>query len=233
MADPALCVFTLLLLAGPAFAQQAAPGFPPDGESIFKQHCAKCHGESGKGVSAVLTIAGPPLTAVHDPGAVMTALETGPGHMPVFTWVLSTAEMKAVAAYVTQTIAVIPLTGGDRSEGGELFRVYCAPCHRTAVRGGALAYAGINAPALTGKSAAIIAATIRWGPGPMPSFPPSVLNDRQLASVVDYIGFVQDAPSPGGAALRFIGPVAEGFIGFMAVFTLIGLSMWIEKGGRG
>jgi len=46
----------------------------------------------------------------------------------------------------------LPLTQGDLGEGGKLFRVYCASCHRTAVRGGALAFTGRNAPALTNKS---------------------------------------------------------------------------------
>lgn len=164
---------------------------------------------------------------------VMAAMEIGPGHMPTFVYVLSVAEMRAVADYVTQQIAMIPLAGGDLSEGGELFRANCAPCHRTAVRGGALAFTGINAPALTGKSAAIVAGAIRWGPGPMPRFPPSVLNDRQLASIVRYVKFVQHPPSPGGNPIGYSGPVAEGFVGWVSVFVLIGAALWIEKGGKG
>jgi len=67
----------------------------------------------------------------------------------------------------------------------------------------------------------------------MPAFPPSVLNDQQLASVVDYVKFVQQPPSPGGTPLNWYGPVAEGFVAWVAMFALIAIVGWIEKGGRG
>lgn len=153
--------------------------------------------------------------------------------MPSFAYVLSVPEMRAVANYVSQQIAVIPLTGGNLSEGGKLFRMDCAACHRTSVRGGALAFTDINAPALTNKSAALIAGAIRWGPGPMPSFPPHVLSDQQVVSIVDYVKFAQHPPSPGGTSLNFYGPTAEGLVGFGALFLLIAISIWIEKGGKG
>jgi quinol---cytochrome-c reductase cytochrome c subunit len=180
-----------------------------------------------------MSIAGPSLQAEHNYGTVMTAIETGPSHMPSFVYVLSVPQIHAVADYVTKTIAVIPLTGGNLGNGGELFRMYCAACHRTAARGGALAFTGVNAPALVGKSPALVAGAIRWGPGPMPKFPPAILSDRQLASIVDYVTFVQRPPDPGGNPLRYYGPVAEGFIGFVAVLLLIAVSMWVEMGGNG
>lgn len=205
----------------------------PDGKAIFQLRCAKCHGVNGGGVTAAITIAGPSLLAEHDHGAAMMAMEVGPNHMPSFARVLSVDEMRAVADYVTQSIAVIPLAGGNLSDGGKLFRVYCAPCHRTAVRGGALAFTGINAPALTGKSPAIIAGAIRWGPGPMPPFPPSVLNDQQLDSIVEYVKFVQHPPSPGGSSLNWYGPVSEGFAAWLVLLAVILTTGWIEKGGNG
>ena len=206
---------------------------PPDGKAIFAKHCAVCHGEMGQGRSAVTSIAGPNLQAEHNEGHILSAVEVGPSHMPSFAYVLSIPEMQAVATYVSQQIAIIPLAGGNLSDGGKLFRAYCAACHRTSVRGGALAFTDINAPALTDKSSALIAGAIRWGPGPMPSFPQQVLTDKQLASIVDYVKFAQHPPSPGGATMNFYGPSAEGFVGFLGLFLLIGLSMWIEKGGKG
>ena len=221
------------LASGFGFAQDPAVGTPPNGKTIFLQHCVKCHGEKGEGISAVVTIAGPNLQAEHNPGSAMTAMETGPSHMPSFVYVLSVSEMRAAADYVVNQLAVIPLTGGDLSEGGTLFRVYCATCHQTAARGGALAFTGINAPALTGKSVAIIAGAIRWGPGPMPAFPPSVLTDKQLNSIVDYVEFIQHPPSPGGSPLKWYGPIAEGFAAWVVVFALVVITGWIEKGGKG
>lgn len=88
---------------------------------------------------------------------------------------LARGALSAVSYHVTTQLAVIPLTGGSIGEGGRLFSVYCAACHRTAVRGGVLTFAGRNAPALTDKSAALIAGAIRWGPGTMPSFPEPVM----------------------------------------------------------
>lgn len=163
----------------------------------------------------------------------MEAMEVGPSHMPRFAYIISVREMQAVADYVTQQLAVIPLTGGNLSDGGKLFRVNCAPCHRTAVRGGALAFTDTNAPALTDKSAAIVGGAIRWGPGPMPSFPATVLDDKQLASVVDYVKFVQHPPSPGGNPMNFYGPVAEGLVAWLVVFMLAVITGWIERGGKG
>ena len=200
---------------------------------IYLQQCAKCHGPTGEGISAAVTIAGPNLWAEDDPGRVMTALEVGPSHMPRFEYILSVSQMHAVSDYVAHTIAQIHLNGGDLSRGGELFRRNCAACHRTAVRGGGLVFVGTNAPSLTGKSAALIAGAIRWGPGPMPRFPPSVLSDHQVASIVDYIRYVQQPASPGGSALNWYGPVAEGFVAWVGVLLMIGIVMWIEKGGKG
>ncbi len=206
---------------------------PPNGPAIFLERCAKCHGQKGEGVSGVVGIGGPNIQALHTPGDVMAAMEVGPSHMPRFAYILSIPEMRAVANYVTQNLAVIPLGGGDLSEGGKLFRQYCAPCHQSAVRGGALVFTGINAPALTGKSAAIVAGAIRWGPGPMPAFPPSVLNDKQLNSIVKYIEFVQQPPAPSATAMNWFGPVAEGFAAWMILFSLVGITVWIEWGGKG
>jgi ubiquinol-cytochrome c reductase cytochrome c subunit len=229
-----LCVLLFIPISRQsAWGQPSERGGSPDGKALFVQNCAKCHGEAGQGISALLSIAGPNIQAEHDPGAVMTAVEVGPSHMPSFVYVLTVPQMNALARYVTQQIAVIPLGQGDLSDGGKMFRRYCAPCHRTAVRGGALAFTGINAPALTSDSAAIVAGAIRWGPGPMPPFPKSVLSDQQLDSIVKYVQFVQHPPSPGGSPMNWYGPVAEGVAAWVVLFALIFMAGWIEKGGNG
>lgn len=222
------------LLAGVACCAQSAPSAPPpDGKKIFLSQCAKCHGDYGQGVSAAVSYAGPSLQAEHLPGNVMAAMEIGPEHMPRFQYVLSSEEMRAVARYVTQTLAVIPLSGGNLSEGGELYRSYCAPCHRTDLHGGGLAFVGTNAPSIANKSAALVAGAIRWGPGPMPSFPPTVLNDQQVASIVDYVVAMQHPASPGGSPLGWYGPVAEGFAAWVMLLVLVLFSIWVEHGGQG
>ena len=153
--------------------------------------------------------------------------------MPSFAYVLSVEDMRAVSHFVVDQIADIPLGPGDLGKGGELFRTHCASCHRTAVRGGAMGYSGVNAPALTGMSAALIAGAVRWGPGPMPSFPRSVLDDRELSSLVAYVRYAESPASPGGYSLHWFGPVPEGLAAWAVVFALVGIAIWIEKGGRG
>jgi len=237
MFRPTLILFLLVPAAASiASAQQAdrpAAIDIPNGQAIFLLRCAKCHGSRGEGVNAPITIAGPNIQAEHNAGDVMMAMEVGPSHMPKFPYLLSISEMNAVADYVANDLAVIPLSGGNLGEGGRLFRIYCAACHRTAARGGALGYVGVNAPDLTNKSAALIAGAIRWGPGPMPSFPASVINEEQLVSIVQYVRFVQHPPSPGGSPLHWYGPVAEGFVAWVVVFMVIGVTGWIERGGKG
>jgi ubiquinol-cytochrome c reductase cytochrome c subunit len=173
------------------------------------------------------------LQAEHDLGDVMAAVEAGPSHMPAFSRILTVEQIKAVSQFVTTDLAVIPLPKGDIAAGGHFFRAYCAACHRTAVHGGVLAFTGRNAPALTDKSRALIAGAIRWGPGTMPAFPPSVLSNEQLASTVDYVRFVQHPPNPGGAPLKEVGPVTEGGLAALAVLFVIVIAGWIERGGKG
>ena len=192
----AAAILALALPASSVFAQQPAPT-PSPGQAVYAARCAVCHGDRGQGVSARVTIAGPSLQAEHDIDAVITVVRGGRGVMPSFGRVLPSQDIDDVSHYITSHLATIPLTGGNLSEGGILFRTHCAACHRTAVRGGALALVQTNAPALADRSAAVIAGAIRSGPGPMPAFPPALISDRQLASVVDYVRFVQHPPNPG------------------------------------
>lgn len=203
------------------------------GQRVFTQQCARCHGDKGQGESATPQTTAPSLRAEHEYGKVMTAVEVGPASMPSFVHILSIADIRVVSHFVSERIADIPQRKGDVGIGGVLYRTYCASCHRTDGRGGALAFAGINAPDLMDKSPARIAGAMRWGPGPMPAFPESVLDDTQLASIVEYVQSLQNLPSPGGKPLAWYGPVSEGFVAWGIVSGLIFLAAWIEKGGQG
>lgn len=216
-----------------AFGRQAAQSEPSDGAAVYAAHCIKCHGTDGGGIAGVVSIMGPSLKAEHDRQAVVDRVLHGKGIMPSFKTVLSSGQIDAVAGYVTTELATIPLAPGDLANGGTLFRIYCSPCHGVSARGGAIAFAGTNAPSLVDKSAATIAGTIRWGPGPMPSFPSSAMTDQQLDSIVTYIQFLQHPPSPGGTPMQYFGSVAEGLMAWLAAFVIVGLAMWIERGGKG
>ncbi len=231
----AICAGILIFLLAPqvAFSRQSAPSSVADGSAIYVTHCIKCHGQDGGGLAGVVSIMGPSLKAEHDHQVVVDTVLHGKNIMPSFKGMLSPSQINAVADYVTTQLATIPLAPGDLAKGGTLFRIYCAPCHGISARGGAIAFAGTNAPSLVDKSTATIAGTIRWGPGPMPSFPPTAITDEQLNSIVTYIQFLQHAPSPGGAPMQYFGSVAEGLIAWLAAFLIVGIAMWIEKGGKG
>ncbi|MGH9325197.1 MAG: c-type cytochrome [Terriglobia bacterium] len=235
MARFRFCYLLLGVALIPAFAacQQPTGTPPPAGQAIYDQHCAVCHGDRGQGVNTIISVAGPSLQAVHNHQLVVEMVSNGSGIMPTFARMLSAHQIDAVADYVTQHLAVVSLAGGKLSEGGALFREYCSACHRTAGRGGALALAGTNAPSLVGKTPSTVAGAIRSGPGPMPAFPPSVINNQQLASIVTYVEFLQHPPSPGGMPMHFYGPVAEGLAAWIVLFITIALTGWIEKGGKG
>lgn len=103
---PAACVLALTMVPGIAVA---------DGESVFKQQCASCHGVKGQGMQYVA----PPLkgsdfvqsASVEDIIATIRAGRTGeakqhpdfPAAMPPFPQ-LSDEDVAAVAAYVKDAL---------------------------------------------------------------------------------------------------------------------------------
>ena len=231
---PVLLALCLLGAAVPEILAQTttqppagASGIASPGVAVFAQNCAGCHGPLGKGTSIA-----PSLEAASDAAVVADTVRLGRGSMPAFGGRLTGDQISAVADYVAGTIAT-PLTGGDLSRGGILYRLNCAGCHGATIRGGALVETGGNAPALTDQSAATIAGAIRSGPGPMPIFPPNVMSQQDLASTVIYVQMMQNPDHPGGLPLGYRGPVTEGLVAAGAVGLLALVSFWIERRGRG
>lgn len=224
-------LFVLLAWAGVGWSQTAAKS--AEAVALFSRHCAVCHGDAGQGESAVIRMAGPSLQAVHNPGLVMLAMETGPSRMPRFETILTVPQMRMIARFVTRHLAVIPLTGGSLGRGGDLYRVNCASCHGAVTQGGTLGFAGLNAPALRGKPMALVAGAIRWGPGPMPRFSAAELPARDVASIAEYVRYLRRPSHPGGAALHWNGPVPEGAVAWAMALSLMVFAIWLEKGGRG
>jgi len=87
---------------------------------MYALNCIKCHGADGGGISGVVSMLGPSLKAEHDRQFVITMVSDGKAPMPSFRPLLSSAQIDAVADYVTTQIATIPLATGDIGEGGEL-----------------------------------------------------------------------------------------------------------------
>ncbi len=225
-ADRALSAGSGLTAASSARRDDAAEPASP-GALIFKENCAGCHGPDASG-----TEIGPTLKAVNDSSLVERVVRSGKGPMPSFAARLSGAEIGAVAEYIAST-STISLAGGTLSRGGSLYRLDCAGCHGATGRGGALVSVGLNAPALTGFSPAEVATAIIFGPGPMPSFSKAIVDQHDLASLVDFVETLKEPDHPGGQPLGYRGPVTEALAGAGALAVLLLVTVWIERRGRG
>ena len=83
----------------PAVAPAPLAAVAADGQTLFKKHCAGCHGADGKGAF------GPDLSADYQYGkTVMAAQESisagRPGNMPAFGQKLSTEEIETLTEYI-------------------------------------------------------------------------------------------------------------------------------------
>lgn len=155
-----------------------------------------------------------------------------PQAMPAFAGKLTDAEITAVAEYVATKLSDPAARTAKTSDGGVLYRLYCAGCHSSTGRGGSLA-GGQNAPWFQGIPAARAWAAMLRGPSNMPIFAGSAFDVRQQAAVGRYVDVLTAPPSPGGDGLGWVGPVAEGCVAMLAVVGLVLGGVWLawRKGG--
>ena len=233
-----LCVILVVVLAvaGPAGASPQAspspaleasasanpaveaPGDPA--AKVFAENCSGCHGTRGEGG------VGPPLAAAGFASLVAPMVAEGGIEMPAFGDQLSDAQIQGVAEYVAAHIADPASHEAVVADGGEIYRLYCAGCHSTTGRGGALTR-GRNAPDITQYPAAEALAAMMLGRTNMPMFAGNTLDVRQQTAVGLYVGVLVDPPSPGGRGLGYLGPVTEGAVSAIALLILIFLAVWL------
>lgn len=179
-----------------------------------------CHGPAGAG-----TVNGPSLRAAGT-ASVDFMLRTGrmplkspraklQRHEPRF----DEAEIDAIVAYAASftrgpAVPTLDLSKAELPSGNRVFREQCAACHQAAGAGGALAY-GDAAPSLRHSSPVEVAEAVRTGPGQMPAFTATNLDDTQLADVAAYVRYLQHPSDRGGINLGHLGPVPEGFIAWV------------------
>jgi ubiquinol-cytochrome c reductase cytochrome c subunit len=200
---------------------------PSAGGVLYQQSCASCHGERGEGSQR-----GPALVGV---GAASVDFQLSTGRMPLTTErymarhrrpAFSAADIDALVRYVTAFGGdgpAIPTVGpGNPSTGAELYLAYCAACHSATGVGGALT-GGQAAPALNKATAVQVAEAIRVGPGLMPAFPATALDDRQVDAIAAYVHALQHGQDadPGGFSLARIGPVTEGVVAWVVGLALL------------
>ena len=101
-----------------------------DGQGLFDQHCALCHGIGGTGGRGP-SLTRPTLVRAADEAALKKVIEEGiPPEMPG-TWLLDEAAVADLAAYVRTLGKVAPVSlPGDAARGAQLYQANrCASCH--------------------------------------------------------------------------------------------------------
>ena len=122
------------------------------------------------------------------------------------------------------------LTEEDLAIGGELFRTNCSACHNASGVGGALP-GGKYAPPLHNVEPLHIYEAVRTGPQQMPVFSAGAITDEELAAIIGYIKHVEATPS-AGFTLGGLGPVSEGFFGWLVgIGGLSLIAVWIASRG--
>jgi cytochrome c551 len=84
----------------PTASDEPASGAAADGQQVFADNCASCHGEDGSG-GVGPTLQNPELTSDE----VSTQVTEGGDGMPAFGGELDEAEIADVTAYVTEELA--------------------------------------------------------------------------------------------------------------------------------
>ncbi|HEV2260771.1 MAG TPA: c-type cytochrome [Candidatus Rubrimentiphilum sp.] len=222
-------------LITPAPTKTLAPSFPAhppigaikEGQGLFRDRCASCHGLNLQGSAQ-----GPPLLGTNA-GNVDFMLQTG--RMPAqFPWeeefdkpaVFSRAQINALIAYIMskstgeKTLPVL-VHGGDLRSGRIVYVENCAQCHSATARGESVGYRDL-APSLMDTAPEQIAEAVRMGPDVMPKFGPHVIDEKKMADLVAYISWLQTAKyNPGGLQLSNWGPFSEGFIAWVVGLGLL------------
>jgi ubiquinol-cytochrome c reductase cytochrome c subunit len=239
----------LLLTAAPAPARTATPAPPAAplaqgtdaGAALFQQSCASCHGGRGQG-----TEFGPTLVGV---GAASADFQLRTGRMP-FTNSQGTQAQRKPPAFDDQQIRdlvafvaalgdgpEIPSVRTDTAlvpRGQALFVGNCAPCHGATANGGAVG-GGAIAPPLDKATATEVVEAMIVGPGQMPVFG---FGEQDLNAIASYVEYLHTSSHPGGFSIGGIGPVPEGFVGWVlgmgllfVIVVFIGRD-WRRKGGE-
>ncbi|MGW6020778.1 cytochrome bc1 complex diheme cytochrome c subunit [Streptomyces sp. NPDC055099] len=209
-----------------------------EGKKLYSVGCSSCHGTGGQGSSD-----GPSLVGV---GAAAVDFQVSTGRMPLQQpgaqapkkkAIYNQAQIDQLAAYIASLGAgpTVPTEkqyspdGADIAKGGELFRTNCAQCHNFTGEGGALTK-GKFAPSLEDVSPKHIYEAMQTGPQNMPSFPDTVMPEKNKKDIIAYLDAVngEQTESPGGLKLGGLGPVSEGLFGWIfGLGSLIAVAVWV------
>ena len=197
---------------------QGAPDQVSQGRQLYVVHCSSCHGFNAEGTSN-----GPDLTHA---GAAAADFYLRTGRMPLndphqqpvrHPPAFPPDQIAAMVAYIGSLDsgpAIPTVLPGNLASGNQLYSENCAQCHNVAGAGGALGYGDI-VPPLRSASALDVVEAMRTGPKPMPVFGPQTLSDQQASDIAAYVQYLHHPDDRGGLGLGHIGPIPEGFVGWV------------------
>ena len=217
--------------AGSAFGQVTSAQVD-DGQRLYVNSCASCHGTAGEG-----TAVGPDIRSVGAAG-IDFVLRTGRmplgdpdapdwDQQPQFTEEQIAALVAYTSAFVSgPEIPDVVADPADLHRGWELYVNNCAACHGATGGGGAIG-GGFVAPGLGRSDPLIVAEAVTVGPGVMPHFR---FNQADLNALAGYVQHLRNQPSPGGLPIAGAGPVPEGLIAaLIGVAGMVLLVKWIAR----
>ncbi len=211
------------------------------GATLYATYCSSCHGTRAQGSRD-----GPPLIGQS---AAMVHFMLDSGRMPAPARGVNeisraprfrSAQIDALTRYVVglspgSADASLPIvTAGNPVRGRALFAANCAQCHGATGDGASVGGDDV-APTLAIATGSQIGEAIRAGPGVMPRFGPGVLSGRDVDDIASFVTFAKthandaNGPNAGGVPLAHVGPVAEGFIGWL--FGLGALVLFVRRIG--
>ncbi|HEY7281805.1 MAG TPA: c-type cytochrome [Actinomycetota bacterium] len=221
-----------LAAASPAVSSSASPSPVSPlvlavGKNTYEERCSTCHGPSAGGTSQ-----GPPIAGL---GPAYYDFMMSTGRMPLDQPgvqaerrppVLTPAQIRAVTAYLETIppgdgvpIPVVDTSEGSLSLGQATFQANCAPCHGTTGRGGAVGPQ--DAPPVVHATSTQVAEAVRIGPGTMPVFDESTIDQHTLNSLVAYVEYLRTPDDRGGSGLGGVGPLIEGFVALVGGLGLV------------
>jgi putative heme-binding domain-containing protein len=126
-----LAVLLVLAAASHAYAQGAGAPPPPDGERLYMENCAECHGPDGDVVPDVALMRGRFRRATTDPELVGIVLRGIPNTaMPPTNF--SEAQASAIVQFLRARASRAAASAGNAASGRSIFsgKGGCVSCHR-------------------------------------------------------------------------------------------------------
>jgi ubiquinol-cytochrome c reductase cytochrome c subunit len=212
-----------------------------NGQSLFIQSCATCHGIEAQGTSQAPSLVGAGAAAVDFQMSTgrMPAKESGAENdrKPV---TFTQQQIYDIASYIESlgggpTIPgsnEVSTSGANTALGSELFSTNCAQCHGFAGAGGALTY-GKSAPSLNASTPTEIYEAMLTGPEAMPAFGDGTITPQEKQDIIAYITQTRAEANPGGYSLGRTGTITEGLVGWLAgLGFLVLIAMWLTARRR-